>query len=64
MTHASEKRKIVAYCRVSTLEQKKKGYGIYIQIRDATLCAEYHGLLVEEFYKDEGEGGVKKIERT
>ena len=30
-----ENKKIVAaYCRVSTLEQKKKGYGIEIQKRD------------------------------
>lgn len=50
----------VAYCRVSTLEQKKNGYGIDIQIRDATLCAEKHGLLVERFYKDEAESGVKE----
>lgn len=50
----------VAYCRVSTLEQKKNGYGIDIQIRDATLCAEKHGLLVEWFYKDEAESGVKE----
>lgn len=53
----------VAYCRVSTLEQKKKGYGIEIQIRDATICAERHGFLVEKFYRDEGESGVKE-ERT
>jgi len=50
----------VAYCRVSTLEQKKKGYGIDIQIRDVTLYAERHGLLVERFYKDEGESGIKE----
>lgn len=48
---------VTAYCRVSTLEQKKNGYGIDIQIRDATLCAEKHGLLVERFYKDEAESG-------
>lgn len=51
---------VVAYCRVSTLEQKKNGYGIDIQIRDATLCAEKHGLLVERFYRDEAESGVKE----
>lgn len=50
----------MAYCRISTLEQKKKGYGIDIQIRDATFCAGSHNLLVEEFYKDEGESGVKE----
>jgi site-specific DNA recombinase len=55
-----EKKKVVAYCRVSTLEQKKHGYGIDIQIRDVTIYAERHGLLVEKFYKDEGESGAKE----
>lgn len=50
----------MAYCRVSTLEQKKKGYGIDIQIRDATIFAERRGLLIEKFYRDEGESGVKE----
>ncbi len=54
-----KKKKVVAYCRVSTLEQKKNGYGIDIQIRDATLCAQRHNELVEKFYIDEGESGVK-----
>ena len=53
-------KKVVAYCRVSTLEQKKKGHGIDIQIRDATLYAKQNGLLVEKFYGDEGESGVKE----
>ena len=44
---------MVAYCRVSTLEQKKKGYGIDIQIRDVTLFADLHNLFVQKFYKDE-----------
>ncbi|MCL5423358.1 MAG: recombinase family protein [Nitrospirae bacterium] len=56
----TKKKKVVTYCRVSTMEQKKKGYGIDIQIRDATLFAERRGLLVEKFYKDEGESGVKE----
>lgn len=60
----SNKRKVVAYCRVSTLEQKKKGHGIDIQIRDATLFAERHRLLVERFYRDEGESGVKEDRRA
>ena len=55
-----KKKGVVAYCRVSTIEQKKRGYGIDIQIRDATLCAERHGLMVERFYKDEGISGVKE----
>lgn len=42
------------------MEQKKKGYGIDIQIRDATLFAEKQGLLVGKFYKDEAESGIKE----
>lgn len=49
---------VVAYCRVSTLEQKRRGNGIEIQIRDVTLFAERQGLFVLRFYKDEGESGV------
>jgi hypothetical protein len=30
-------RKVAAYCRVSTIEQKKKGLGMDVQIRDAYL---------------------------
>lgn len=54
------KKKVVAYCRVSTLEQKKKGFGIDIQIRDVTLFADLHNLFVQKFYKDEGESGIKE----
>lgn len=50
----------MAYCRVSTLEQKKKGSGIDIQIRDVTLFADLHNLFVQKFYKDEGESGIKE----
>lgn len=60
MQDKKKKKKVVAYCRVSTLEQKKKGHGIEIQVRDATLFAQRHGLLIEKFYKDEGESGVKE----
>jgi site-specific DNA recombinase len=52
------KNAVVAYCRVSTLEQKKKGYGIDIQVRDVTLFAQAQGLLIQRFYKDEAESGV------
>lgn len=58
-----KKKRAVAYCRVSTLEQKKKGYGIDIQIRDATICAQRQGLLIEKFYKDLGESGIKEERR-
>jgi len=52
------KKLVVAYCRVSTLEQKKNGLGLEIQIRDATLFAQAQGLFIDEFYRDEGESGV------
>ncbi len=55
-----KKQKVVAYCRVSTLEQKRKGYGIDIQIRDASIFAERHGLFIYKFYRDEGESGIKE----
>jgi site-specific DNA recombinase len=51
---------VVAYCRVSTLEQKRRGYGIDIQVRDVTLFAERQGLFVHRFYRDEAESGVKE----
>lgn len=49
---------VVAYCRISTLEQKKNGHGIEIQVRDATLFAQQRGLFIDRFYRDEGESGV------
>ena len=52
------KKPAVAYCRVSTLEQRRQGYGIEIQIRDVTLFAERQGLFIRRFYKDEAESGV------
>jgi site-specific DNA recombinase len=51
-------RPVAAYCRVSTLEQKKRGHGIDIQIRDVTLFAERQGVFVQRFYRDEGESGI------
>ena len=50
----------VAYCRVSTLEQKKNGYGIEIQVRDVTLFAQARDLFIQRFYKDEAESGVNE----
>lgn len=56
-----EKKKIVAaYCRVSTLEQKKKGYGIDIQRRDIERYAEGFGLSVDVFYVDEAKSGISE----
>lgn len=60
MQREKKTKKVVAYCRVSTLEQKKRGNGIDIQIRDVTLFAERYGLWVEKFYKDEGISGIKE----
>jgi len=57
-----QRKRVVAYCRVSTLEQKKRGYGLDIQIRDVTLCAQAHGLFIERFFKDE-ESGVEEHRR-
>src|SRR5713101_2688146 len=53
-------RPVVAYCRVSTLEQKRRGYGIDIQVRDVQAFAERQGLLVARFYRDEAESGIKE----
>ena len=56
-----EKKIIVAaYCRVSTLEQKKKGYGIDIQKRDIERYAENFGLSVDSFYVDEAKSGISE----
>jgi site-specific DNA recombinase len=57
-------RSVVAYCRVSTLEQKRHGFGIDIQIRDVSLLAERQGLFVERFYKDEGQSGAAEHRRA
>src|SRR5439155_27073033 len=55
---------VVAYCRVSTLEQHKNGYGIDIQIRDVGRFAEGQGLKVCRFYRDEGESGILENRRA
>ena len=52
------KKLVVAYCRISTLEQKKNGHGIEIQVRDATLLAQNQGLFVDRFYRDEAQSGI------
>jgi site-specific DNA recombinase len=60
-----EKKGIVAgYCRVSTLEQKKKGYGIDIQMRDIKKYAEIFGLNIENYYIDEAKSGVSEDRRA
>jgi hypothetical protein len=45
-----EKDRIVGYCRVSTLEQKKRGYGTDIQMREIKNYAEVFRLAIDEFY--------------
>jgi len=54
------KRIVAAYCRVSTLEQKKKGYGVDIQIREINRYAEANSLDIERFYLDEAQSGVSE----
>src|SRR5713101_2576506 len=58
-----EKSIVAAYCRVSTLEQKRRGFGIDIQIRDVTLFAQGQGLCVDRFYLDRAESGVAENRR-
>lgn len=48
---------MAAYCRISTIEQKK-GLGIAVQIRDVKESARQHGISIDRIYKDEGESGV------
>ena len=58
---------VAAYCRVSTLEQKKNGLGMEIQIRDVTAFATAQGLAIDRFYRDEAQSGAaekrKELER-
>jgi DNA invertase Pin-like site-specific DNA recombinase len=56
-------KEAVAYCRVSTLEQKRRGYGIDIQERGVRLFAASQGLVVRRVYRDEAESGVKEHRR-
>ncbi len=51
---------MAAYCRVSTLEQKKKGYGIDIQTREIGRHAEIIGVEVDGFYVDEAKSGISE----
>jgi site-specific DNA recombinase len=55
-----EKGKIAGYCRVSTLEQKKRGYGIDIQMRDIKKYADLFSLSIDGFYVDEAKSGVEE----
>ena len=64
MTTTDGGKLTVAYCRVSTLEQKRRGYGIEIQVRDVAVFAERAGVLIERFYKDEAQSGVAEKRRA
>ena len=46
-----QKKSVVGYCRVSTLEQKKKGYGIAIQMREIERYARERGWQIVAWYK-------------
>ncbi len=50
----------MGYCRVSTLEQKKKGHGIDIQMRDIRNFVSLFNLAVDEFYVDEARSGISE----
>jgi site-specific DNA recombinase len=49
---------VVAYVRVSTLEQKKNGYGIEIQRRDVRAFATKIKVGVHRMYSDKAESGI------
>jgi len=51
-------KQVAAYCRVSTLEQKEKGLGMDIQVRDVTSFAEGQHLAINRFYRDEAQSGA------
>jgi site-specific DNA recombinase len=51
-------KEVVAYCRVSTLEQKRKGLGMDIQVRDVTAFAQAHNLPLSKIYPDKAESGA------
>jgi DNA invertase Pin-like site-specific DNA recombinase len=53
-----QQKKVVGYCRVSTLEQQKHGYGIAIQRRDITRYAQERHWCIAEMYIDEARSGM------
>ncbi len=55
---------MAGYCRVSTLEQKKKGYGIQIQKREIENLAESLGVAVDAYYIDEAKSGFSENRRS
>ncbi len=59
----TQTKQVVAYCRVSTLEQKKNGLGMDIQIRDVTSFAESQSLALDHVYPDKAESGAAENRR-
>src|SRR5207244_1752830 len=51
-------KQVAAYCRVSTLEQKKKGLGMDIQVREVNAFANARRLVIDRFYRDEAQSGA------
>ena len=50
----------MGYCRVSTLEQKKRGFGLDIQVREIKKFAKDYGITVDHIFKDEAVSGVEE----
>ncbi len=57
------KKKIMGYCRVSTLEQKKKGFGIDIQVREIKKFGQDNGIIIDRIFKDEAVSGLKEARK-
>jgi len=53
-------KKIVGYARVSTLEQKKNGFGMDIQIREIERFAKENNLKIDRIFKDEAISGLEE----
>lgn len=53
-------KKVVGYGRVSTLEQKKHGFGMAIQVRDIARYAAEHGWQIATMYTDEAQSGTEE----
>ena len=52
--------KVVGYARVSTPEQKKKGYGIDTQVREIRKFADDNKLKLAHIFKDEAVSGIEE----
>ncbi len=54
------RKKILGYCRVSTLEQKKKGFGLDIQVREIEKFAKDNNLKIDRIFKDKAVSGIEE----